>query len=149
MSNPPFSQFQQNVLRQSREQKAVGSLLSGMAIALISSIVLVAILAAYGGWVLSRQIQQQSVTVQQLDAKLTTDIRKVRNDLKETVEAMNQAVNRLNAQQQAQKQQIVWLQTQLEELRVQTRKDRATDQLRYQRLENRVYDLERNQAQTR
>lgn len=138
MSNPMFSQYQQNVQRQSREQRAVGSLLSGLAIVLISSVVLVGGLAAYGGWVLSQQIHKQSVTLSQLESRLTEDIRKLQDGLKETVTV----VENLGAQTQAQKQQIGWLQNQAEEIRAQSKKDRAN----LQKLERKLNDTDKTEA---
>ncbi len=138
MSNPIFSQYQQNVQRQSREQRAVGSLLSGLAIVLISSVVLVGGLAAYGGWVLSQQIHKQSVTLSQLESRLTENIRKLQDGLKETVTV----VENLGAQTQAQKQQIGWLQNQAEEIRAQSKKDRAN----LQKLERKLNDTDKTEA---
>lgn len=145
MSNPTFSQFQKNIQRQSHEQRAVGSLLSGMAIALMTIIVLVAILAAYGGWVLSRQIQQQSVTITEIDSKFTRDLKVLRKSLEDTVTV----VDTLTAQNDAQKQKIEWLQNQLVDIRAQQKKDYAKAMASIQKLENRVYDLERIEAQRR
>ena len=145
MNNPIFSQYQKNVQRQSREQQAVGSFLWGMAIALIASIVLVAILAAYGGWILSHQIQKQSVTVAQLESKLTEDLQKLRVSLKETVNV----VENLGAQSQAQKQQIISLQSQLDEVRMQNKKDRMALPVILQKIDRRLYDLERSDLQKR
>lgn len=140
MTNPSFSQYQQNVHRQSREQKAVGSILSGVAITLISLIVLVAFLAGLGGWVLWRQIQNQSVTVAQLDTKFIQENRSLRSDLKQNADTFNTQI-------QAQKQLLTGLQSQIEEIRGQNRKDRAAEQSKFQKLENRIYDLERRFAQ--
>lgn len=147
MTTPTFSQFQQNVQRQTREQRAVGSILSGIGAALLGGIVLVALLAGIGGWVLYGQIRDQSVTVQQLDAKLTADVRDLRNEtrtsLRETANIVEKLAQQNQAQFQAQKQQIASLQTQMDELRNQTRKDRASNQAAIQNLQRRVFELER------
>jgi hypothetical protein len=68
-TQPLMSDFRKNVERQSREQKSVGSILSTVAYSLIAGIFLVAVLAGFGGYVLWKQIQDQSVTVSQLDSK--------------------------------------------------------------------------------
>jgi hypothetical protein len=135
----PFSQFQQNVQRQSREQKAVGSLLSGVAITLIGGILLVAILAGFGGWILWSQIHKQSVTVAQLESRLSADIQETRKNLEET----SSKLETVTVQTQAQKQQIVWLQSQIEELRAQRNKDRAISQTALQKLDVRLLEVER------
>lgn len=137
--SPTFSQFQQNVARQSREQRAVGSLLSGVAIAIIMAILLVAGLAAYGGYILSQQIKQQSATVAQLDAKTTANFDLLSRGLKDTATA----VDGLNTQIQAQKQLIQSLQSQLESVRSQAGKDRASLDSRFKKLDVRLLDVER------
>jgi len=72
--SPTISDFRKNADRQRREQKSVTSLLSGVAYALIGGILLVAILAGFGGYVLYKQIQNQAVTVAQLNDKLDGQI---------------------------------------------------------------------------
>ncbi len=145
MSNSPFSQFQQNVHRQTREQRAVSSILSGVAITLLSIIVGVALLAGFGGWVLWRQIQNQSVTVAQIDARFTEEAHLLGQQIKDLAATQDQ----LNALTQAQKQQITWLQNQLEQTRNQSRKDLAAALARLQKLETRVYDIERRPSWSR
>ena len=143
MSNPSFSQLQQNIQRQSREQKAVGSLLSGVAIALLGGILLIAALAGFGGYILWNQIQDQKVTVGQLNDQFTSDIQiiesslKATNDKLEAIAAQNQDLFKLH------KQQITSLQNQLEEVRNQLRRDRAAEQARLKKIESRLFELER------
>ncbi len=140
MANPSFSQYQQNVLRQSREQKAVGSLLSGVAIVLVIMILLVAGLAGYGTWFLWKQIQQQSVSVDQIDSKFTAEVQNLKTSLKETVAVVDELTSLI----QTQKQQIASLQSQLEENKKQMARDRSTTQAQLKKLENRMYDAERD-----
>jgi hypothetical protein len=140
MSNPTFSQFQQNVQRQSREQKAVGSLLSGVAAVLIGSIILVGVLALFGGWALHKQIKQQSTTVGQLDKRISGDIQTLTLNLQEA----NVQIQTLLTQTQAQKQQIGWLQGQIEDARNQQKKTAGAQQAKLQNLENRLKELERD-----
>ncbi len=140
-----FSQYEQNIKRQTREQSAVGNLLSGVAVTLIASILIVAILASFGGWVLYRQIQNQSVTVSQLDSKMTADLQTLRGDLHKTSLALDQAETLV----QSQKQQITWLQTQLEDVRATARRDGGASQLRLQKIEKRLADIERREGVAR
>jgi len=139
MSNPSFSQFQQNVQRQSREQKAVGSLLSGVAITLILGILLVAGLAGYGGYILSQQIKQQSSTISQLESRMNANFELLQTSLRETAGAMDT----LNSQTQAQKQTIQSLQSQLETIRTQVGRDRAAADARLKKIDVRLLDIER------
>ncbi len=145
MTNPTFSQFQQNIQRQSREQKVVGSFLSGVAITLASLILLVAGLAGYGVYILSQQIQDQSATVRDLDRKTTASFRRLQSDLGETRSVLDD----VNTQTHAQKQEIGWLKSQLEEVRKQARSDRVATDAKLKRLGDRVYDLERLEAERR
>lgn len=138
--NQGFSQYQQNIQRQSKEQRAVGGLLSGVAIILVGSILLVAIMAAFGGWFLYKEIQNQSLTVSQLQSQINGDIQGLRGNLKD----IEGQLDRLATQSAAQKQQITWLQGQLDAARAQSKKDTATLLARIQKIENRTYDLERN-----
>ncbi|MDD2708269.1 MAG: hypothetical protein PHV34_09690 [Verrucomicrobiae bacterium] len=138
-----FTQFQQNVQRQSREQKAVGSLLSGVAAILIGGIVLVGTLALVGGWVLWGQINDQSRTVAQLDAKVSGDITNLQNSLRETVAIVEKLAAQNQAQFQAQKQQVTTLQHQVDDIKSQFRKEKAANQTALQNLQRRVFELER------
>jgi hypothetical protein len=140
MSNPVFSQYQQNVQRQSREQKAVGSLLSGVAAVLIGSIILVGILALFGGWALHKQIKQQSTTVDQLNKRLSAEIQTANINLQEA----NVQIQTLLTQTQAQKQQLGWLQGQIEDAKNQQKKTSASQQAKLQNLENRLKEIEKD-----
>ncbi len=75
LSPPPtINDFRKNADRQRREQKSVTNLFSGIAYALIGGILLVAILAGFGGYILWRQIQNQAVTVAQVNSKLDAQV---------------------------------------------------------------------------
>ncbi len=110
---------------------------------LIGLILLVALLAGFGSYVLYRQIQRQSVTVTQLESNLNKEIRKLNIGLSETVKV----VNTLATQGAAQRQQIESLKNQLTELGNQTKKDRAAAQASLLNLQRRVVELERREAQ--
>jgi hypothetical protein len=63
------SDFRANIDRQSREQKSVGGILEIVVYVLIGFFVLSACLAAYGAYTLSRQIHEQSVTMNDLNTR--------------------------------------------------------------------------------
>jgi hypothetical protein len=91
---PTISDFRRNTDRQRREQKAATSLLSGVAYAFLGSLILLAVLAGFGGYVLWKQIKSQSVTVAQLNAKvdqqdtqLSQRIEQLQQELKTEAEA--------------------------------------------------------------
>jgi uncharacterized protein HemX len=101
LSTPTISDFRKNTEKQAREQKSFDSILSTIAYSLIAGLVLVAGLAGFGGYVLYKQIQQQSVTVAQLDDKyrITTQA------LQTSLEDANKDITSLNdtlAKQRAQ-----------------------------------------------
>jgi hypothetical protein len=79
--NPTISDFRKNADRQRREQRSVTTLVSGVAYALIGGIILVAGLAGFGGYVLWKQIQDQAVTVAQVNAKLDGEVALIKGDL--------------------------------------------------------------------
>lgn len=56
-----------NIERQTREQRTVNQVLSGITLTIICGIVLVGALAGTGGYVLFKQINQQSVTISDLE----------------------------------------------------------------------------------
>ncbi len=63
--------YRSNVERQAREQKSVGNILAYVVYALIGLFLIGASLAGYGTYVLSKQIREQSVTVGDLDSRLS------------------------------------------------------------------------------
>jgi len=78
--SPTISDFRRNTDRQRREQKSVSTLLSGVAYALIGGILLVGLLAGFGGYILWKQIQNQAVTVAQVDAKVDQQVAALKTD---------------------------------------------------------------------
>ena len=101
---PGMSDFRRNAERQSREQQSTGSILSGIAYALLASILIVASLASFGGYVMWRQIKSQATTVAQLSDKLNAEVTTLREEAvesrkisDETVRRQQEQVNRLNA----------------------------------------------------
>jgi hypothetical protein len=79
------------VERQSREQKSVGDILSVLVYTLIGLFVVGASLSGYGAYVLSKQIQQQSVTVGDLDKRVTDENRVLSDQLKTTMANLSEA----------------------------------------------------------
>ena len=65
-STPAALNVKRSIDRQRKEQRAVTSILSGVGLGLLLIIVSCATLSAFGGYVLWKQIQQQSVTVAQM-----------------------------------------------------------------------------------
>jgi hypothetical protein len=143
--NPIFTQYQQNVQRQSKEQKSVGTLLKIVGFVLIAGLLTVGGLAGYGGWILSRQIQEQSVSITELETKMAAEILSLRNNLRDA----NTILEDLNTSLQSQKLRATHLEKQLDAAQVSRKKERASDLQRVQKLENRVYDLERAEVRTR
>ncbi|MDX6766896.1 MAG: hypothetical protein SFU85_08905 [Candidatus Methylacidiphilales bacterium] len=91
--------------RQVKEQKAVSSLLHGAGLALVCSILVIAGLASLGGYVLYRQLQDQSATVALLEQntkqrlfEMEMDLIKRDNDLAKNLEQANLRVTALTSQ---------------------------------------------------
>jgi hypothetical protein len=94
------SDFRSNVERQSREQKSVGDLLSILVYTLIGLFVLGASLSGYGAYVLSKQIQQQSVTVGDLDKRVTDENLALSDQLKTTMTTLSEAQAQIGREQE-------------------------------------------------
>lgn len=73
-STPAALNVKRSIDRQRKEQRAVTSILSGVGLGLLLVIVGCATLSAFGGYVLWKQIQQQSVTVSQMEQRFNQDI---------------------------------------------------------------------------
>ena len=73
-STPAALNVKRSIDRQRKEQRAVTSILSGVGLGLLLIIVSCATLSAFGGYVLWKQIQQQSVTVAQMEQKINKDL---------------------------------------------------------------------------
>ena len=72
--NPTALNVKRSVDRQRKEQRAVSSILSGVGLALLLIIGGCAALAGFGGFVLWKQIQRQSVTVDQMEQRINKEI---------------------------------------------------------------------------
>jgi uncharacterized protein HemX len=73
-TSPAALNVKRSIDRQRKEQRAVTSILSGVGLGLLLIIVGCATLSAFGGYVLWKQIQQQSVTVAQMEQKINKDL---------------------------------------------------------------------------
>ena len=73
-STPAALNVKRSIDRQRKEQRAVTSILSGVGLGLLLIIVGCASLSLFGGYVLWKQIQQQSVTVAQMEQKFNKDL---------------------------------------------------------------------------
>jgi hypothetical protein len=93
------SDFRANIDRQSREQKSVGDVLTYIVYAIGALLVISAALAIYGGYTLSRQIHQQSVTVSDLDARYAAENKTLNAALGATDDALAEAQAQLHRQE--------------------------------------------------
>ena len=90
--------YRANVDRQSREQKSVGNILSFIVYGLVAIFVLGAILAAYGGYAITRQIHQQSLTISDLDSRYGAANQALSAQLKASNDSLTQALTQTQAQ---------------------------------------------------
>jgi uncharacterized protein HemX len=73
-TSPAALNVKRSIDRQRKEQRAGSSILSGVGLALLLIILGCASLAGCGGFVLWKQIQRQSVTVDQMEQRINKDI---------------------------------------------------------------------------
>ena len=73
-TNPTALNVKRSVDRQRKEQRAVTSILSGVGLGLLLIIGGCAVLAGFGGFVLWKQIQRQSVTVDQMEQRINKEM---------------------------------------------------------------------------
>jgi hypothetical protein len=92
--------YRTNVERQSREQKSVGDLLSIIVYTLIGLFVVGASLSGYGTYVIFKQLRQQSVTVSDLDARLSAQNSALATQLQTTVTTLSEAQAQIGREQE-------------------------------------------------
>jgi hypothetical protein len=92
--------YRTNVERQSREQKSVGDLLSIIVYTLIGLFVIGASLSGYGTYVIFKQLRQQSVTVSDLDARLSAQNSALATQLQTTVTTLSEAQAQIGREQE-------------------------------------------------
>jgi hypothetical protein len=99
LQTPAVSEFRKNVERQTREQRAVGDVLSWIGYSLLGGLIVVALMAGFGGYTLYRMIEDQSVTVAQFDAKYGAETAALHENVKELDQQMAQTRNLVGRQQ--------------------------------------------------
>ena len=104
-SEPTPIRTARSIERQIKEQNTVNNVLNGIAVAVICGIVLVAGLAGTGGYVLWKQIQNQSASISLLEentkdrmADLQKDLSSRQTELSKNLEQTNQRLMTLTAQ---------------------------------------------------
>jgi membrane protein required for beta-lactamase induction len=85
--------------RQAREQKSMGNLLAIIVYVLIGFFVLSTFLAGYGIFALSKQIKQQSLTIDELDKHYAAENEKLNAQLDATRDTLAQAQAQIGRQQ--------------------------------------------------
>ena len=95
-----ISDYRTNAERQSREQKSVGNLLSYVVYGLVAMFVIGALLAGYGTYVLSKQIEGQNVTIGGLQSHFEAENKDLTVKLASTIDALSQSQAQISRQQQ-------------------------------------------------
>jgi len=91
--------FRTNVERQSREQKSVGGVLSILVYTLIAVFVVGASLAGYGAYVITKQLDKQSVTMKDFDERYAADYKDINARLVTTMDNLSAAQAQIERQQ--------------------------------------------------
>jgi len=91
--------FRSNVDRQSREQKSVGGILSVLVYTLIALFVVGASLAGYGAYVITKQLDKQSVTMKDFDERYAADYKDINARLVTTMDNLSAAQAQIERQQ--------------------------------------------------
>lgn len=127
-SNPASHQSQlrpidarRQIDQQRKEQRAWGSLLQGAATLIFGVIALCVALAAFGGYVLWKQIDNQSVTIGLLENNMRQEVQQLRSEtvianekLTQELDSANLKLNALTAQAEEQREKIKNLNTEIE-----------------------------------
>ena len=92
--------YRTNMERQAREQKSIGGLLAIIVYVLIGFFVLGSSLAGYGIYALSKQVQKQSLTIDELDRHYAAQNRALTEQLKSTMDTLAQAQAQIGRQQE-------------------------------------------------
>lgn len=132
---PSMSDFRRNTERQAREQENMGTLLSGVAYALIGGILLVATLAGFGGYILWRQIQNNATTVAQVDEKYSKEVAMLQDSNKALAD-------QLDGMSRKQQEQVNRLAAALDAQRAESKTDRLNRDRQVTTLQQRVKKLE-------
>jgi hypothetical protein len=100
VQTPAISEFRKNVERQTREQKAVGDVMSWVGYSLLGGLIIVALMAGFGGYTLYHMIQDQSVTVAQFEAKYESETAALRQNIKDLQQELTQTRSLTSRQQE-------------------------------------------------
>ncbi|MFZ5806171.1 MAG: hypothetical protein ACOY3I_03045 [Verrucomicrobiota bacterium] len=139
MNNPAPIHARENIARQKREQRTMNVILGSAASTVFLSILVVAALAALGGYVLWKQIQQQSATISLLEVSLRQEMVMLRDDLEKADQQINK--NLFRVQSILDDQQNIVKSAQLS---VQTQSDKNQRQdIQLQQLDSRLRELEK------
>jgi hypothetical protein len=139
-NNPTPINGRTNIDRQAREQRMVNNMLNGVAIAVMCGILFVAALAGTGGYVLWRQIQDQSATISVLETNMKERI----NGLEDQLSAKDAELAKTLA---ASSVRLTNLQSEFEDYRSQTSQSIAQLSAANQRLEQKLLAQQKILAQ--
>jgi hypothetical protein len=146
------SDFRANIDRQKQEQKSVGNVLSYVVYAIGALLILGAALAIYGGYTLSRQIHEQSVTVSDLDTRYAAENKQLTEALGTTNDTLSQAQAQIRRQEEMiarQQDTINKLVTTNDEIVAALHQERVTRASETSNLRARVRNLEDAQTPAR
>ena len=144
--------YRTNVERQSREQKSVGGILSILVYTLIGLFVLGASLAGYGAYVMTKQLDQQSVTMSDFDKRYSADYKDINARLATTLDTLTQAQAQIGRQQELivkQQDTINKLLTATDDNAAAIRQEKATRAQETANIRSRLKDLEYTGPTTR
>jgi hypothetical protein len=92
--------YRTNIERQAREQKSVGGILAIVVYVLIGFFVLSASLAGYGLYAISKQLHQQSLTIDELDKRYAAQHEALAAQLNTTIDTLSKAQSQIGREQE-------------------------------------------------
>jgi len=92
--------YRTNVERQAREQKSVGGVLSIIVYVLIGFFVVGALLAGYGIYAITKQLHQQSLTIDELDKRYAARHEVLAAQLNTTIDTLSKAQAQIGREQE-------------------------------------------------
>jgi len=143
------SDFRANVERQSREQKSVGNVLAIVVYVLIGFFLLSSGFAAYGIYALSKQLHEQSLTIDELDKRYAEKHDALAAQLNSTLDTLTKAQGQISRQQELitqQQETINKLITAADTTATAVRQERQTRAGETASLRARLNNLENRQA---
>jgi hypothetical protein len=146
------SDFRANAERQAREQKSVGGILSILVYTLIGLFLIGGLLSAYGAYTITKQLNKQSVTMADFDARYSADYKDINGRLVLTMDNLTQAQAQIAREQDLiNKQQdlIAKMQAANDDLANALRQEKATRAQETANIRSRLKDLEYTGTTTR